>query len=62
MNQFEGLEYFFLQTRTHCVLTTKNLTMLRWTGFEPTTIAGADLRLNHRANKVTDTCSGKRPP
>ena len=23
---------------------------------------GADLRFNHRANEVTDTCSGKRPP
>ena len=62
MNQFERLEYFFLQTRTHCVLTTKKLTMLRWTGFEPATIAEADLRFNHRANELTDACSAKRPP
>ena len=60
MNQFEILEYFFLQTCTHCVLTTKNLTCLRWAGFEPVAIAVADLHCNHRANELTGSHGGKK--
>ena len=60
MNQFERLEYFFLQTCTHCVSTTKILTCLRWAGFEPVNIAVADLRCNHRANELTGSHRGKK--
>ena len=60
MNQFERLEYFFVQTCTHCVSTTKNLTCLRWAGFEPVNLAVADLRCNHRANELTGSHRGKK--